>query len=210
MTRLSGEIRKEQIKEAVLDIIYQEGLRRFTTKRLAARIGISEAAIFRHFASKHDIFLDILDDVDEQLVSMISAIEQEELPARSRLQKIVCRTIHYYIRNKGITILILSEIAEYNDQEFRSRVQSSFRNQRQVVERVAGEGIRKGEINPEIDPKALSLLFMGIPVGIHLELILNPSGFTEEGFCENMSRTFLQACINPSDSISSISMHNEE
>jgi AcrR family transcriptional regulator len=54
MKKYSTEIRKEQIKEAALEIIYQSGINKFTTRRLAEKIGISEATIFRHFISKNE------------------------------------------------------------------------------------------------------------------------------------------------------------
>ena len=55
MLRLSTETRQAQIKEAVLDIISTEGLAKLSTKNLAAKVGVSEGAIYRHF--KSDLFL---------------------------------------------------------------------------------------------------------------------------------------------------------
>ncbi len=195
MKKLSTEIRKEQIKEAVLEIIYQDGISKFTTKRLAEKIGISEAGIFRHYASKKDIFFDILKDVDNQLLSPMKEIEKEDIPTTARLKRIVCRTIHYIIKNKGVSVLMLSEIAENNHPEFKCKVHAIFSGQRKIVERIVKEGIEKGELNEKTDAHAFSLLYMGIPIGIHIELLLNKTGFFEEGFCERMSQTFLQSYI---------------
>lgn len=207
MARLSTEIRKEQIKEAVLEIIYQDGIGKFTTKRLAAKIGISEAAIFRHFASKKEIFVDILNDVDNQLLSAMREIEKERASADARLHKIVCRTIHYIVKNKGVSVLMLSEIAENNHPEIKDKVQAIFSGQRKIVERIALEGVEKGELTDDTDPHAFSLLYMGIPVGIHIELLLNKTGFFEEGFCERMSKTFLQNYIKSELKISPTTNH---
>ncbi|MHC1777620.1 MAG: TetR/AcrR family transcriptional regulator [Lentimicrobium sp.] len=207
MKRLSTEIRKEQIKEAVLEIIHQEGISKFTTKRLAGKIGISEAAIFRHYSSKKEIFFDILNDVDTQLLAAMKEIEKEDKPADVRLHKIVCRTIHYIVKNKGVSVLLLSEIAENNHPEVKCRVQAIFSGQRKIVERIAMEGVEKGELNRETDPHAFSLLYMGIPVGIHIELLMNKTGFFEEGFCERMSRTFLQNYIKPGSAVSQHTNH---
>jgi AcrR family transcriptional regulator len=192
MKRLSTEIRKEQIKDAVLEVIYQDGISKFTTKRLAARIGISEAAIFRHFASKKDIFLDILKDVENQLLEAMILIEKQQEPVHVRLHKIVCHTIHYIVKNHGVSVLMLSEIAENNHPELRDRVHAIFTGQRKIVERIVQEGIANGEVAGETDPRSFSLLYMGIPIGIHIEMLLNKNGFFEEGFCERMSKTFLQ------------------
>ncbi len=197
MKRLSTEIRKEQIKEAALEIIYEEGIGRFTTKRLAAKIGISEGAIFRHFASKKETLLEILNDVDAQLLAVMKEIEQENETAGIKLQKIVCYTIHYLVKNKGLSILMLSEIAENSDPEIKSKVQAIFLEQRQIVEAIVRQGLERDELNSETDPRSFSLLYMGIPVGIHIELLLNKSEFFEDDFCERTSMTFLKSFLKP-------------
>lgn len=196
MARFSTDIRKEQIKEAALEIIYLDGISRFTTKRLADKIGISEAAIFRHFSMKKEILLDILNDVEIQLLASMKEIEQKKEWAGARLHKIVCHTIHYLVRNKGLSVLMLSEMAENCDPEIKCKVQSIFLEQRMIVEKIAVQGVEKGEIKSETDPHAFSLLYMGIPVGIQIELLINKSGFIEEDFCERTSKTFLQNFLN--------------
>jgi AcrR family transcriptional regulator len=202
MARFSTDIRKEQIKEAALEIIYLDGISKFTTKRLAGKIGISEAAIFRHFSTKKEILLDILNDVETQLLASMKEIKQTKETAGVRLQKIVCHTIHYLVKNKGLSVLMLSEMAENCDPEIKCKVQSIFLGQRMIVEEIAVQGVEKGEIKSETDPHAFSLLYMGIPVGIQIELLINKSGFLEEGFCERTSKTFLQNYINSEFDIS--------
>lgn len=202
MARFSTDIRKEQIKEAALDIIYLDGISSFKTKRLAEKIGISEAAIFRHFSSKKEILLDILNDVETQLLASMKEIEQNKETAGIRLRKIVCLTIHYLVKNKGLSVLMLSEMAENCDPEINCKVQSIFKGQRMIVEKIAAQGVDKGELKGETDPHAFSLLYMGIPVGIQIELLINKSGFLEEDFCEKTSKTFLQNYINSENDMS--------
>ena len=60
MERQNTDIRQEQIKQAVLDIIYTDGLKNLSTRNLANRIGMSEGAIFRHFSTKQDIIFSII------------------------------------------------------------------------------------------------------------------------------------------------------
>jgi len=68
MERQSTDIRQEQIKQAVLDIIYTDGLKNLSTRNLANRIGMSEGAIFRHFPTKQDIILSIIKDVHTDFI----------------------------------------------------------------------------------------------------------------------------------------------
>jgi len=72
--RLDTDTRKEQIKEAVLEIISTEGIGKLSIRNLASKIGVTEGALFRHFSSKKEIMLSILDDVKKELLS-----EQEKI-----------------------------------------------------------------------------------------------------------------------------------
>ncbi len=193
--RQSTNIRKEQIKEAVLFIVYNEGVKRFTTKRLSEVIGLSEAAIFRHYPSKKDIFLNILNDVETQLIQALHEIPEQPLSSKEHLRKVICRTISFMIQNKGINVLMLSEIAVNNDPDLKSKLAEIFTQQRSVVERIVNEGKTKNEFSEDVDVKTFSLLFMGIPVAINVELLLNPTCFNVSNFCENMQQIFLQKCI---------------
>ncbi|HUX53526.1 MAG TPA: TetR/AcrR family transcriptional regulator, partial [Williamwhitmania sp.] len=67
----STEVRQTQIKRAVLDIIHSDGLKNVSTRMLSQRIGISEATIFRHFASKQDIILSIISDVQKDFIGSL-------------------------------------------------------------------------------------------------------------------------------------------
>ncbi len=193
--RQSTEIRKEQIKEAVLFLVYNEGIKHFTTKRLSDIIGLSEAGIFRHYNSKKEILLDILNDVEEKLIKDLNEIPEQQCTSKEHLQKIICRTISFMIQNKGINVLMLSEVAVNNDLDLKLKLSQIFADQRNVVERIIQEGIAKGEFGSAVNPKTFSLLFMGIPVAINIELMLNPGEFNANVFCESMQQFFLQKCV---------------
>jgi AcrR family transcriptional regulator len=180
------EIRKEQIKEAVLRIVYHDGLKKCTTKRVAEEIGITEAAIFRHYPSKKDIFLDIIQDVEDQLLGVLKGIVEEPLPSDQKLQKVICRTISFMIENKGINILMLSEAAVNNDQDLKCKLHKIFNGQRKVIEQVILDGINEGVFEKDIDYKAFSLVYMGIPVAINIELLLNPEEIDITHFCDRL------------------------
>ena len=74
MEKKSSEVRQEQIKQAVLDIIYTDGLKSRSTRNLARRIGMSEDTILRHFDSKQAIILAIIKDVQKDFMGSLQKI----------------------------------------------------------------------------------------------------------------------------------------
>eukprot|EP00825_Cyclidium_porcatum_P006434 TRINITY_DN13199_c0_g1_i5.p1 TRINITY_DN13199_c0_g1~~TRINITY_DN13199_c0_g1_i5.p1 ORF type:complete len:358 (+),score=15.93 TRINITY_DN13199_c0_g1_i5:170-1243(+) len=178
-----------------LYIVYNEGIKRFTTKRLSEVIGLSEAAIFRHYASKKDIFLDILNDLETFLIGDLLEITKQNFDTREKIKRVVCKTISYMIQNKGVNVLMLSEVSINNDSDLKVKLANIFSSLRNVIEEIVTEGIRLGEYDSRVDVKTFSLLFMGIPVAINVELLLNPTNFDTGHFCMNMQQIFLQKCI---------------
>ncbi|MCF7886668.1 MAG: TetR/AcrR family transcriptional regulator, partial [Candidatus Marinimicrobia bacterium] len=63
--RYSGEERRKQIVDESINIIYEQSFLQFTIRELAQRVGLSEAGIYRHFDSKDDIIMQILERMND-------------------------------------------------------------------------------------------------------------------------------------------------
>jgi len=190
MARKKTEIRKEEIKDAVLDIIFNEGLKHLSTKNLANHIGLSEGAIFRHFATKQDILLSILQDVQSGLVSELREITVAPLSPELRLEKFLCATVHYLTEKKGVTMLLFSEAMHANDSELKKNLQQIFNMQRNLVSKILLDGIAMGIWNDQINVDRVSMIYLGIPVTLNIELMLNGGLFYQKDFCRQMLDLF--------------------
>ena len=144
MDRQSTEIRQEQIKQAVLEIIYTDGLKSLSTRNLAKRIGLSEGSIFRHFDSKQDIILAIIKDVQNDFIGSLRAIANSNQQPNERLGEFLCQTVKYLIKNKGITMLMFSEFSHNNDIELKNILFQIFNNQKKLVSKIILDGIAQG------------------------------------------------------------------
>jgi AcrR family transcriptional regulator len=99
--RLDTVTRQEQIKKAVLEIISTEGIAKLSTRNLASIIGVTEGALFRHFSSKKEIMLSILDDVKNELLEKQEKITySSSLNAEEKLYQFLCEHIKYLIEKK--------------------------------------------------------------------------------------------------------------
>lgn len=188
MEKQSTEIRQEQIKQAVLDIIYTDGLKSLSTHNLAKRIGMSEASIFRHFKTKQDIILSIINDVQTDFIDVLRKIALSALPPAERLEKFLCATINYLTVNKGITMLMFSEASHRNDVVMKSNLQQIFNNQKKLVSKIILDGIADGTWDERIDVERLAMLYMGIPVSLNIDLILGGGEFHATNFCSDMMK----------------------
>jgi AcrR family transcriptional regulator len=186
MEKQPTEIRQAQIKKAVLEIISTEGLQQLTTRNLARRVGISEGAVFRHFTSKRDIILGIMEDVQQDLQSTLRRISTDIKDPDQRLFEFLCAHIQYLLKNKGINILLFSEATHMNDGELKSHLRAILLEQKQFVSKIIQDGIIAGRWDPELRVENVAILYMGIPITLNIELVLNPKGIETENFCQRM------------------------
>ncbi len=186
MKRETTEIRQEQIKRAVLDIIFKDGLDQLSTRNLAKRVGITEGAIFRHFKSKRDIMLGIMQDVKSDLIGELRHIALGAEGSEKRLFTFLCRHVKYLLENKGITILLFSEAAHMNDKELKDNLHEILSEQKSLISKIIKDGMAEGLWNKKLDGDDIATIYMGIPITLNIELILNPDKFNINNFCKRM------------------------
>lgn len=186
MERKPTEIRQEEIKKAVLSIIDQEGMHNLSTRKVAERVGVSEGALFRHFRTKREMILAVVDEVEEVLMKSLRDVAAEESPAEDRLLKFLCAHVRYLIANKGITILLFSEAAHANDPELKSRMLKILNEQKRLAKKIVNDGMSTGEWDKSLNVDHFATLYMGIPISLNIELVLNPGGVNTDNFCKKM------------------------
>lgn len=186
MVKESTEIRQEQIKKTVLEIIAEEGLHNLSTRNLAKRIGFTEGAIFRHFKTKRDIIKGIMDDVANNLIGSLRSIVLSPVKTEDKLFNYLCRNVRYLKENRGVTILLFSEATHLGDKELKEKLNQILSEQKQFIIKMVKDGIAEELCDKNINPEDIAMLYMGIPIMFNIEMILNKSGLNVDNFCQRM------------------------
>ncbi|MFA6596363.1 MAG: TetR/AcrR family transcriptional regulator [Ignavibacteriaceae bacterium] len=192
MTRETTDIRQEQIKKTVLEIIAEEGLHNLSTRNLAKRIGFTEGAIFRHFSSKRDIIKGIMDDVANDLIGSLRSIVLSPVKTEEKLFKYLCTNVKYLKENRGITILLFSEATHLGDKVLKDKLSQILSEQKQFIIKMVKDGISEGVWDKNINPEDVAVLYMGIPITFNIELVLNKNGMNVDNFCKRMYSLILK------------------
>ena len=192
MARETTEIRQEQIKKAVLEIIAEEGLHNISTRNLAKKIGFSEGAIFRHFPSKRDIIKGIMDDVANDLIGSLRSIVISPIKSEEKLYNYLCRNVKYLKENRGITILLFSEATHLGDKELKEKLNQILSEQKQFIIKMVKDGIVEGVWDKKVNAEDVAILYMGIPITFNIELVLNKSELNVDNFCKRMYNLILK------------------
>jgi TetR/AcrR family transcriptional regulator len=118
--------RKQQILEVLALQLEENPGTRITTASLARAVGVSEAALYRHFASKAKMFEALIDFSEESVFGLISSILEQEKDAIVRCEKIVQLMLGFSERNPGITRVLLGDALVGENERLRGRVLQFF------------------------------------------------------------------------------------
>ena len=101
MAMKPGE-RKTQILQTLATMLEQPQGEKITTAALAAKVGVSEAALYRHFASKAQMFEALIEFIEATVFSLVNQIAQTERDGRAQVHQIVAMLLNFAEKNPGM------------------------------------------------------------------------------------------------------------
>ncbi|MFO6423898.1 nucleoid occlusion factor SlmA [Motilimonas sp. KMU-193] len=138
--------RKEQILQALAHMLETAPGQRITTAKLAKEVGVSEAALYRHFPSKARMFEGLIEFIEESLLSRINLILEEEKDTFNRVHHILHLLLSFTERNPGITRILTGDALLGENERLRERIQSLFEKLETQIKQVLREKrIRDGK-----------------------------------------------------------------
>lgn len=118
--------RKEQILQALAHMLEAEPGGRITTAALAREVGVSEAALYRHFPSKTRMYEGLIEFAEASVFGLIKQITQSESSTLTQVEKILKLVLTFTERNAGITRLLTGDILAGENDRLHSRVDLFF------------------------------------------------------------------------------------
>ena len=147
--------RRQQILQALAHMLEASPGERITTARLAKEVGVSEAALYRHFPSKSKMFEGLIEFIEETIFTRVTTILKEEDQAIIRCEKILTLLLTFTERNPGITRILTGDALAGETDRLRTRVEQFFdRLETQLKQTLRDAEIREG-IRPTI-PMAMA------------------------------------------------------
>lgn len=118
--------RRQQILEALAAMLEASPGARITTAALAKEVGVSEAALYRHFPSKSKMFEGLIEFIEDTLFSQVSVILSNEVRALDRCEKVLFLLLVFCERNPGITRLLTGDALTGETERLRNRIIQLF------------------------------------------------------------------------------------
>ncbi len=114
--------RRQTILETLAHMLEKNQGEHITTAQLARAVGVSEAALYRHFASKAKMFEGLIEFIEETLFTRINKILAEESRAEARVQSILFLLLGFADKNPGMARLLYGDVLVGETERLRQRV----------------------------------------------------------------------------------------
>ncbi len=154
--------RREEILQCLAHMLESnQGSQRITTKMLAANVGVSEAALYRHFPSKARMFEGLIEFIEDSITTRINRIIDDEKDTLTRLRMVLQLILMFGERNPGLSRIMTGHALMFEQDRLQSRINQLFeRIESQLRQILKERKLREGKGFP-VDESILAAQLLG-------------------------------------------------
>jgi len=160
----TGE-RKTQILHTLAQMLESPSAERITTAALAARLDVSEAALYRHFVSKAQMFEGLIDFIENSLFGLINRITSEEKSGVRQIEAMVALLLGFAQKNRGMTRVLIGDALVNEEERLQSRINQVHDRIEAALKQALRFGVTQQEFHAELDVAAQANLLMSFVTG---------------------------------------------
>jgi len=167
-----GEQRRREILRTAVEVFGEQGFRGSSLREIAARVGISEAGLLHHFGSKAALLTATIEERDRRDL----ARRTEDEAGGADLLTTIRDQVRRNAETPGLVALHVVVAAEATDAAHPAHdvVRDRYRALRHQDDTRFQEAVERGELRPEVDPRAIGQLFSAVMDGLQLQWLLDP------------------------------------
>jgi TetR/AcrR family transcriptional regulator len=158
--------RRVQILQTLASMLEQPGAERITTAALAARLDVSEAALYRHFASKAQMFEGLIEFIESSVFTLVNQITERETSGAAQAQRIVTLILQFGEKNPGMVRVMVGDALVFENERLTVRMNQFFdRVESQLRQSLRQAAESAGSMTPTVDAGALASVITAFVVG---------------------------------------------
>ncbi|HEX7438037.1 MAG TPA: nucleoid occlusion factor SlmA [Caldimonas sp.] len=158
--------RRVQILHTLAGMLEQPGADRVTTAALAAKLAVSEAALYRHFASKAQMFEGLIEFIEQSVFTLINQIGERETDARTQVQKVLAVVLQFGEKNPGMTRVMVGDALVFENERLVVRMNQFFdRIESHLRQSLRAAAEAESSATPTVDANAQASVLTAFLVG---------------------------------------------
>lgn len=163
--RPDKQSRREQILQALAHQLETAPGERITTAGLARAVGVSEAALYRHFPSKARMFEGLIEFIEESVFGLINRIMDDHADARGRCEKVLMVLLGFSERNPGISRILVGDALTGETDRLRQRITQFYDRVELQFKQILREGELAGEVPANSPVSAMANMMVALASG---------------------------------------------
>jgi len=157
--------RREHILQCLAQMLESSPGQRITTAKLAAEVGVSEAALYRHFPSKARMFEGLIEFIEDAILSRLNMIMDEEKDTLIRCQLVLQLLLVFSERNPGISRVLNGDALLGENERLRSRIDVLFARIETQIKQILREKTLREGVGFNLDEAVLANLLLAFAEG---------------------------------------------
>ena len=157
--------RRIQILQALASMLEQPGAERITTAALAARLEVSEAALYRHFASKAQMYEGLIEFIEQTLFGLINKITAEETSGLKQADAIVPVLLGFAVKNPGMTRVLIGDALVHENERLQVRINQLHDRVEAQIKQSLRFAVSQGELPQDRDITAQANVIIAFVIG---------------------------------------------
>lgn len=164
--RMKPGQRREQILQTLAGMLEQPGTERITTALLAAKLEVSEAALYRHFASKAQMFEGLIDFIEHSLFSLINQIAEREGDGAHKAARMVTVLLQFGEKNPGMARVMVGDALVFENERLHQRMNQLFERIESALRQVLRAAAQANKsATPTVDAQVRAALLVTFTLG---------------------------------------------
>ncbi len=158
--------RRIQILQTLAAMLEQPGAERITTAALAAKLDVSEAALYRHFASKAQMFEGLIEFIESSVFTLVNQISERESDAAVQVRKVLTVLLQFGEKNPGMVRVMVGDALVFENDRLLTRMNQFFdRIESQLRQSLRAAAEAAGSATPTVDANAQASVMTAFAVG---------------------------------------------
>jgi TetR/AcrR family transcriptional regulator len=164
MAARTGE-RKAQILQTLAQMLENPAAEKITTAALAARLDVSEAALYRHFRGKAQMFEGLIEFIEQTLFALLNKIGSDEKSGVRQLEAMMAVMLGFAQKNRGMTRVLIGDALVNEDAQLQARINQLHDRLEAALKQALRFGLTQQEIAAEVDVAAQANVLMSFVTG---------------------------------------------
>jgi TetR/AcrR family transcriptional regulator len=157
--------RKLQILQTLAQMLESPSAERITTAALAAKLDVSEAALYRHFASKAQMFEGLIGFIEETIFGLINKITSEQQSGLAQLEAMLSMLLGFARKNRGMTRVLIGDALVNEHERLQQRINQLHDRLEATLKQSLRFAITQHEIPESVDAAAHANILLSFVVG---------------------------------------------